>query len=399
MAQIITRSQKDRKNVYITMVDSSMQDSLDQELSPIDVVKNKTEELEKERDGVRHKLRECQAEVKLKCKEITLLKRQIQKLQKYEICLKKIKNNNRDMKLIISEKDKTIENMKREMERNTEEWEMKLKEYQENSRNISSKLTDANRALRANYDDIYEKLQVYKDYIGNRGHPIERTDRINITKNFHFKKPKSTQEPTVYIVGDEYAKGLGFKMLNNDSNYKISIECRPDDKLMNYKDIVTRTMQRCNKHDALAVIAANGQILRDLRALKETIEELIKVSLQKKIALYIASLKYGDNVKKNQQIYDFNLELYRMTNRFKSVNIIETNERIPISEQILFRLKFKRNEKSSDQGIQEAEGIGEQAVENLNIPVIQTSLNLLRNDSSFLWRRERGRNRTLVELV
>jgi hypothetical protein len=354
MTKIMTRSQKDKKNIYITMIDTSFEESMSYEPSPTDVLKNKAEKVEKERDEVRQKLQKCQSELNIKSKEMAVLKRKIKNLQKYEISLNKLKNSNKDMRRIISEKNKIIENIKLEMEQNTEKWEMQLREYQENSKTITCKLANAencNNALRASYDDVYEKLQVYKSYVekhldqsNERPADEGRTNSPEVSKEYKKQNQNAVEKRYtrgIHIIGDEKARGMG-AALYQDGFRGVSCSSKPGCRLSDLLEEIGSTMNMLKRGDTLVIVSGNNENSVSRKKFLKHINVIVESARERDICLLISTIKYTRNDKNNQAIYRTNCALYDMASHSNSFSTIDINEDDgqSMAEMISFRLKY-----------------------------------------------------------
>jgi hypothetical protein len=269
----------------------------------------------------------CRRELRLKSREISILKGKIEVLEKKEIDLRNYKRINRELKQIVSSKDVALNDMRMEMERITEERRKDMEDFKRNTENLILKL---------------EKAKDYSDAMTNRNYNKTNSNNDNFKSKMKeaFIRGKKTEsnKPKLFILGDEYSKGLGVKLYDN-TKFDVYCQSKPYAKFVDLIDDINQAITEGKQGDAIMVIAGGSRDQFGRRIWE--MEKITRATEAKSIKLYISTINYVSNMRKNEKIYSANCRLYDIVGNLNHGQIIEINDRTTsLTDKILFNLKY-----------------------------------------------------------
>lgn len=332
------------------MFDSSIECLEDNQTDPKQVMREKIEKLEAEGDRVRGELGVCQKQLKDKCREISVLKRKMTVLEKQTKDIEAYKRLNRKMTGGADDGRIKLDDLLKEIESLRRERETTMEQYVRNNEVIMKKLQEsesANRILRSNFDDAVERLEGYQCYINkidiDNCRSIPHMRRTNVAASETNSTGQPTGQPKIIVMGDETARGLGWR-LRSRLNDRVECLTKPGCTLENMVGNIHQSVTKASPGDTIIVLTGKNENYKNPRNYIKNLESIIELATEKKITLYINSIKYikqtliYKNV--NSLIYKINCTIYNMTNSCSNVHVIETNCRNRLWEQIPVLLRF-----------------------------------------------------------
>jgi hypothetical protein len=313
----------------------------------------------------------------LKHKEVLILKKKIKNLIQQHQDLKELEKVNDKLRGRLTDSETKYKSLLLEFEEGSRRREEQLTEYKDANDKLLLKLDEMNRcnaALRSAYDDTYEKLENYKEYLNGKND--QRMKCLKGEINVPLKKQHSEEaKSNVFILGDEDAKGLGIKlnsrldkMCNKTraadvkqtrvrvmgdetakglgsklrSRLNSGVECwtKPGSILENMVGDICQSIKSASLNETIILLTGKNENYKNPRNYLKHLESIIKVATEKKVTVYLNSIKYIKHTKVNSLIYRINSLIYNMTISSSNVHIIETNCKNRLWEQIPVLLKF-----------------------------------------------------------
>jgi hypothetical protein len=156
----------------------------------------------------------------------------------------------------------------------------------------------------------------------------------------HIAGVKNLFKNNIFIVGDEYSRGIGKKLFNNGVRH-LHVVTKPNAKFASMSKEIENTLNMASRGSTLVLILGSSRHIFEDRGYISKIMNIIKTTAKMGIRLLISSMRYSKNVHRNKIIYEENCILYDSLCKWQHIDILELNiTNQNLHEAVEFKLRY-----------------------------------------------------------